>query len=249
MAQRCPKFCFFALKSRWIPIFKLCLFIFRCQQSLLDTILPASVAYLLICTSFAFAHWWLRTPLVANVVMAHWQEKSLCVFVLNNGMLFFFSVLSGIILPVSACHAASPCRELTVCLSGCVNVWLYLNTQYREHVFFLNAYLTYYIPYVGLVWSDVCVFPPSCMYVCLIFMSLKAIWLSRKNQNVREASLFLLELLDHTIENCISKLLLFLGVIFCFSFVTIFLIFVLYGIIFPLLPYLIIWSVSLKTAR
>lgn len=168
MAQRCPKFCFFALKSRWIPIFKLCLFIFRCQQSLLDTILPASVAYLLICTSFAFAHWWLRTLLVANVVMAHWQEKSLCVFVLNNGMLFFFSVLSGIILPVSACHAASPCRELTVCLSGCVNVWLYLNKQYREHVFFLNAYLTYYIPYVGLVWSDVCVFPPK-LYVCMSY--------------------------------------------------------------------------------
>lgn len=168
MAQRCPKFCFFALKSRWIPIFKLCLFIFRCQQSLLDTILPASVAYLLICTSFAFAHWWLRTLLVANVVMAHWQEKSLCVFVLNNGMLLFFSVLSGIILPVSACHAASPCRELTVCLSGCVNVWLYLNKQYREHVFFLNAYLTYYIPYVGLVWSDVCVFPPK-LYVCMSY--------------------------------------------------------------------------------
>lgn len=168
MAQRCPKFCFFALKSRWIPIFKLCLFIFRCQQSLLDTILPASVAYLLICTSFAFAHWWLRTLLVANVVMAPWQEKSLCVFVLNNGMLFFFSVLSGIILPVSACHAASPCRELTVCLSGCVNVWLYLNKQYREHVFFLNAYLTYYIPYVGLVWSDVCVFPPK-LYVCMSY--------------------------------------------------------------------------------
>lgn len=86
----------------------------------------------------------------------------------TTGCCFFFSVLSGIILPVSACHAASPCRELTVCLSGCVNVWLYLNKQYREHVFFLNAYLTYYIPYVGLVWSDVCVFPPK-LYVCMSY--------------------------------------------------------------------------------